>query len=431
MLLKVLVVDENTEDQEYLKSYFPDSAFKVDWMTNANSALDWLNEGKESYTLIVASSTTLGDEPEAFSLSLRTHDRYVHTPLILITPENTLGYATYYAVGFTQVYSKLEMGLFKEYIDQRLQQKEFIERHSHHVLLIEDDRSQQLVFHAILEKNQCTISSYTSAEEALEQTELAPDVILVDFFLAGKMTGMEFITQVKRPFHPWFKTPIIAMTGIDDQARKYECLRAGANDYMVKPLEPIDLSVRVDNALKYKHLLDTVEQQIQRMQHLAMHDQLTGLYNRHFMVSQASKRIKEASRHDIPLSIIMLDIDHFKKVNDTHGHDTGDKVLMDAANTLKAQSRDEDIVIRLGGEEFLIMLGYCNLENALLKAEMLRQSISTNNLGGIEITASFGVAQLSRSLNTFDRLYKSADDAVYKAKKNGRDRVERGSDHVV
>ncbi len=431
MPIKVLIIDNETQSHSYLSEIFQDKTFQVNIVSDSAAALELLSPQKQTYTLIVASKSALGDEPESFSLSVRTNPAYIHTPIILITPENSKADATYYAVGFTQVYSKLEMGNFKQYVDLRIQERATAEKMSYNVLVIEDDYSQQLIIRSILEANRGTVVCVDSAEEALQQKAFDADIILVDIFLAGKMTGIEFIMEINKPFHPWFKVPILALTGLDDPARKYECLRAGANDYLIKPLQDIDLTVRVENLLKYKRLLDTVDKQNQEMQYLAMHDQLTGLNNRHFMVSQASKRIKEASRHDIPLSLIMLDIDHFKRVNDTLGHDAGDVVLKGVANILEEQCRDEDIVIRLGGEEFLLLLGYCDLESALLKADILRRCIESSTFGATNITASFGVAQLSKSLNDFDRLFKSADDAVYKAKHHGRNRVEKGGNEAI
>lgn len=427
MLKKVLIVEDSLTEQTILKSAFSSAEFEIDCVENNTSAWQLLKGSSPKYSLIVASTTGLNDEPEAFSLNLRTSNQYIHTPLILITPQNSDSDPAYYAVGYTQVYSREEIGVFKDYIQQRLSQGASSNESKYLAILIEDDRPQQLIIEAILGENHCDCLCYTSAEKALENIEtLSPDIILVDFFLAGRMTGMKFINQIKSANHPWNKVPILALTGLDDPARKHEFLRAGANDYMVKPLQNLDVSVRVENLLKYKQLLDTVEEQRKEMQYLAMHDQLTGLHNRHFMASQVNGRINEAIRHNVPYSIIMMDIDYFKKVNDSWGHDMGDKVLICVAKTLLEQSRSEDIVARIGGEEFVVLLGYCDLDNALNKAELLRKAIEELKPAGLEVTASFGVAQLSTKNNTFDTLFKAADEAVYRAKDAGRNRVEKG-----
>jgi len=154
-----------------------------------------------------------------------------------------------------------------------------------------------------------------------------------------------------------------------------------------------------------------------------MHDQLTGLYNRHFLIDVAAKRISQAHRHKQELSVLMIDIDHFKAVNDEHGHSVGDAVLCEVATIFKQQSRSEDIVARFGGEEFVILLDNCDQARGAQKAELLRTSLIDSTIKGLRISASFGLAQLRDKDEAFDELLHRADEAVYKAKSNGRNRV--------
>jgi len=422
---KALVIEDTKTFRAILAEIFSHTDIDVDFVDKSSEALDCLTSADTPYNLIVASSTALKDEPEYLALSLRTEKYYAHTPLVLLTNHNSEADRSYYAVGFTQIYTRAEIGKFKDYIDQFLSRGAFSKKNDNKVVIIEDDLPQQLVLKAILESNYCECYCFTSAEEALTCMEkVSPDAIVVDFFLEGKMTGMEFINEVRRLEHPWQRIPILATTALDDPARKYEFLRAGANDYLVKPMETIDLTVRVENLIKYKRLLDTVEQQRAEMQYLAMHDQLTGLYNRHYMATQVSKRIREAKRHKISFSIVVLDVDHFKNVNDTHGHAKGDAVLKAVAEILKDHCRSEDIVARIGGEEFILFLGYCDLNNAVRKASKLRESIEKSLPAGLPLTASFGVAQITEEYDNFDSLFKAADEAVYRAKNSGRNRVE-------
>lgn len=420
-----LIVENTRTAQAILSDIFKKANIKAEFVNDATEALEKLNSTDSPYSLIVVSSAALNDEPEYFALSLRTAKNYAHTPLVLLTTNNSDADKSYYAVGFTQIFSRAEIGKFKTYIDQFLSRGAYSKQNENSVIIIEDDLPQQLVLKAILESHHCHCDCFTSAEEALKHAkDYDPEVIVVDFFLEGKMTGMEFINEVRRVDHPWHRTPVLATTALDDPARKYEFLRAGANDYLVKPIETIDLTVRTENLIKYKRLLDMVEQQREEMQYLAMHDQLTGLYNRHYMATQVNGRIKEARRHNIPYSIIVLDVDHFKKVNDTWGHDKGDEVLKVVSKILQDKCRTEDIVARIGGEEFIVFLGHCNLDNALRKAEELRASIQHEKPAGLELTASFGVAQLSDINDNFDHLFKAADEAVYCAKNDGRNCVK-------
>jgi len=160
-----------------------------------------------------------------------------------------------------------------------------------------------------------------------------------------------------------------------------------------------------------------------KFEHMAMHDQLTGLFNRHYLQDMARRKISSAIRHQRPLSLLMLDIDHFKIINDTHGHPAGDAVLQQVAKLLQAQVRDEDIIIRFGGEEFVILLDKCDLTEAEYKAQHLRKMVETLTPNKIYVSASIGVAQLNSNEKNCSELLKRADLAVYQAKERGRNCV--------
>jgi len=160
-----------------------------------------------------------------------------------------------------------------------------------------------------------------------------------------------------------------------------------------------------------------------KFEHMAMHDQLTGLFNRHYLQDMARRKISSAIRHQRPLSLLMLDIDHFKIINDTHGHPAGDAVLQQVAKLLQAQVRDEDIINRFGGEEFVILLDKCDLTEAEYKAQHLRKMVETLTPNKIYVSASIGVAQLNSNEKNCSELLKRADLAVYQAKERGRNCV--------
>lgn len=157
---------------------------------------------------------------------------------------------------------------------------------------------------------------------------------------------------------------------------------------------------------------------------MAMHDQLTGLYSRYFLEETVSQKLSEANRHQQSLSLLLLDLDHFKKINDQHGHLVGDIVLKQLAKLLIKQNRSEDIVTRIGGEEFVILLNHCSLSEAEAKAEKIREMVCQLNPNEIPITISIGVTQLQTQDETLSVLLGRADKALYLAKKNGRNKVE-------
>jgi two-component system cell cycle response regulator len=421
---KALVIEKTQTFRAIMGEIFSSCSMEVEFCDSPESAMEVLSKTSQDFELIVVASGSLDEGAETFALQLRTQKDYAHTPLALLTSTHSEFDSRFYAVGFTQLFAKDEIGKFKNYLTQFLARATFSEENNNKVLLIEDDHTQQIVIRSILESKHCQCICFKSAEEALATKDLDIDLIIVDFFLEDRMTGMEFINECRLTEHPWVNTPILATTALDDPARKYEFIRAGANDYLVKPIEPLELIVRVENLLRYKKLLDTVNEQREEMHYLAMHDQLTGLHNRHYMASHIDKKIREALRHSIDCTLLVIDVDHFKQVNDTHGHDKGDLVLKSIAGLLKEQCRTEDIVARFGGEEFIIFLSYCSIENAQAKAEKLRSLIESNPHADISLTASFGIAPLTKTCDSFDTLFKAADEAVYQAKASGRNCVK-------
>lgn len=151
---------------------------------------------------------------------------------------------------------------------------------------------------------------------------------------------------------------------------------------------------------------------------------LSKLYNRHFLVDQAPKRLLEAARHQIPLSLIVIDLDHFKMINDRYGHDVGDGVLSEVAAVIKESCRQENIAARFGGEEFVLILPHCSGENGVKIADRIRLKIAALRPKDISVTASFGVSALPMiEVCAFETLFNAADKAVYEAKASGRNRV--------
>ncbi|MEO0442749.1 MAG: diguanylate cyclase, partial [Pseudomonadota bacterium] len=406
-----LVIDGSKTTQAISRLMLAELGIDFDIATNESEVWRLMKSRDIPYDMVLVARASLGRDLRLFVSRLRALRHYASVPLILVISDKgeRQDVKSLYADGFTQIFSRKEYDQLKQYIEQAQSRNTFEKAHQNKVIIIEDDLAQQLTVQAILEEKHCECFCFKSAEEALAQANnIHPHVITCDFFLEGKMTALDFVVQVKTPEHPWRHVPIIAMTGLDDPTRKYELVRSGANDYIAKPIDPLELSVHVENLIRYKHLLDTVDAQKKEMHYLAMHDQLTGLYNRHFIAEQVQISISEAKRHGIEYSMILFDIDFFKKVNDEHGHDIGDAVLTAVGAFLRANMRDEDIAARIGGEEFLILLSHCNLPAAVDKAEALRAALETLKPADLPITASFGVAQLGSDVNTFDLLFKQA-----------------------
>ncbi|HET9680256.1 MAG TPA: GGDEF domain-containing protein, partial [Gammaproteobacteria bacterium] len=185
-----------------------------------------------------------------------------------------------------------------------------------------------------------------------------------------------------------------------------------------------EVVARVTNLITNKQLFDQVQAQQKHLYELAMTDQLTGLFNRNSLAEFASKYFSQAARHDFPLSVIIMDIDHFKQINDKHGHLSGDTVLEHIGSLLKSNCREEDFAARYGGEEFLLILTHCTLDCARDKADELRRDLEKLEPAGIPVTGSFGItARPANRKISLDDLLRAADTAVYEAKRQGRNQV--------
>lgn len=285
------------------------------------------------------------------------------------------------------------------------------------VVLIVDDVRINLQTLAHILKEDYTVKVASGGAQALELVEQdpIPDLILLDVGMPD-VSGYD-VCRILRENSSTVNIPIIFVTGKDSIEEEEYGLSLGAVDYITKPIHPSIVKARVKTHI-------TLKRQYDLLKTMAVRDQLTGLYNRHYLVDMMAGKVSEAKRHEQPLCVIMVDIDHFKEINDSFGHLEGDKVLQKIAKILQDEARREDVVARFGGEEMVVILNNCSLPEASLKAEELRKKIESSEPEGIAISASFGIVQMNEVNNTCEKLFKCADDALYKAKALGRNRVE-------
>ena len=225
---------------------------------------------------------------------------------------------------------------------------------------------------------------------------------------------------------------IVVMIDKHDQELGAEALGLGASDVIQLPIVDEELMARVATQARRKRYVEILRQRVDRGLELSVIDQLTGLYNRRYMLNQMALWLKRASVDKTPVSVMAMDIDHFKQVNDRHGHEAGDRVLQEFAQRLQANVRPKDIVCRPGGEEFLVILPNTEGDAACLAAERVRKAVAADPFmvdekGGLslKITVSAGVATYQGGEETAADLLKRADSALYQAKTSGRNRVNR------
>lgn len=327
--------------------------------------------------------------------------------------------------GVTDIFPKSNLTYLRANIRYYLEGESEIKVDGGRVLYIEDSASVAHVIINYLKGMNIEVNHFVSAEKAYKDLlENEYDLVITDVMLDGSMSGVSLVHMIRAQSNHTAQIPILAITGNDDSKKRIELFRAGINDYVTKPPIKEELVARVANMITNKRLLDQVREQKRTLYQVAMKDQLTSCHNRHSLAEFAPKYIQDSIRYKFPLCAMILDLDHFKTINDTHGHTTGDLVLAAIGEQLMMLCRQGDFVARIGGEEFLILLPHCDAVNAKVKAELIRETIESSKPAGLTITASIGVAHLSdKHEANFDNLYKSADDAVYRSKENGRNQV--------
>lgn len=254
-----------------------------------------------------------------------------------------------------------------------------------------------------------------------------PNLILLDLILPG-MDGYEVCRRLKeRPLTR--DVPIIMLTSKAESTDKVKGLEMGAVDYVTKPFDEGELIARVNIHLRLQELYEAIQEKNRLLLQLAERDGLTGLYNHRHFQEQISREFARAKRYKQPLTLVMFDIDHFKRFNDTYGHQTGDFILETMGRLIIGSIRDSDIAARYGGEEFAIILAHTSAEGAHDAAERIRGTVERSdfrkNGDSFHITISVGAASLPHEeIQEPNQLIECADKALYTAKQNGRNRVE-------
>ncbi|HAJ95191.1 MAG TPA: diguanylate cyclase response regulator [Actinobacteria bacterium] len=292
------------------------------------------------------------------------------------------------------------------------------------LILIVDDIAKNLqVLGTVLSKKNYKIAAANNGEQAISiANNTLPDLILLDIMMPG-INGYEVCARLKKD--PKTKDiPIIFLTAkieLDDIVKGFE---TGAVDYIAKPFNSVELLVRTKTHLELKISRDLLKIKNEQLKKLSITDSMTGLYNHRYIIDSLSERIAEAKRYKQPLSIIMFDIDYFKKVNDNYGHTFGDYVLVRISTIIEESVRKTDIAGRYGGEEYLIIFTNTDIKNAYKTSERLRKSIEKEKWekAGLAVTVSGGICELKDE--DCPKLIMKADNLLYKAKKNNRNRIE-------
>jgi diguanylate cyclase (GGDEF)-like protein len=298
--------------------------------------------------------------------------------------------------------------------------------------LVEDDAIQAAATREILEKVGYDVLMAGDGINAIKLVKSEkPDIILLDVILPG-MDGYEICRWLKIE-ETTKGIPVIMLTVKKELSDKISGLQIGADDYLPKPYNELELNARIYASLRTKALQDELkmknrqlEELLDRVNYMAITDALTGLYNRRRFHDVLNSEYERAKRYSTPFSLVMIDIDYFKKINDTYGHSVGDAVLKEVSIILSSSIREIDTAARYGGEEFMLILPNTDKGNAQNLAERIRKTVEQHVFRGVNnvITVSIGICGMpDAKVDNEDKLIRCADFALYRAKQLGRNRT--------
>jgi two-component system cell cycle response regulator len=295
------------------------------------------------------------------------------------------------------------------------------------ILLVDDRRSSYERIAAMLGKEHIIEIESDPSAALFRSAEGNYELLIVSLSLEN-FDGLRLCSQL-RSLDRTRNLPILAICEPDETTRLMRGLEIGVNDYLLRPVDAHELQARVRTQIRRKRYTERLRDNVQMSIEAAITDALTGLHNRRYMESHLGKLVEQASARGKQLAVLVLDIDYFKSINDSHGHDCGDDVLREFAIRVRKSIRGIDLACRIGGEEFVVVMPETDMAVAATVAERLRRKIAAEPFPieqgrrAIDVTISIGIAALEAPHDTAAQLLKRADQALYRAKRDGRNRV--------
>jgi two-component system cell cycle response regulator len=295
-------------------------------------------------------------------------------------------------------------------------------------ILLVDDRpaSNERIAEVLAEEQNVDVEANPS-EALFRAADGTYDLLIVSLSLEN-FDGLRLCSQV-RSLDRTRNAPILAVTEPENGARMVRGLEIGVNDYLVRPIDKNELLARARSLIRKRRYTERLRDNVQMSIEMAITDALTGLFNRRYMESHLAMLMEQAASRGKPLTALVLDIDFFKSINDTHGHDAGDDVLREFALRIKRSIRGIDLACRYGGEEFVVIMPETDIAVGTMVAERLRRRIAADPFAiqqgtrTVQVTISIGVAAMRGKEDSAAAIVKRADQALYKAKRDGRNRV--------
>ena len=424
---RILLVDGSTVSRQILSRILLEEInhIEVESCKTGSEALDRLRNTQ--FDLVTTALMLPDMDGLALCRDIRQMNSHNYTPVIVVSgdaDERLLKEG--FNAGVTDYFNKSEgYKAFGDFI------KSFIQRTSSlvgHVLFLEDSKTSTAVITKILEKHGLKVTHTESAEKAMEllgkqhddkSANETFDLVITDFYLSGKLTGGDLLYAIRTRFHySQQELPVLVITGNDDQKTQVEVFHAGGNDFVTKPIIEEVIMARIRLLLLIRHQFEALKQQAESMRWIASTDSLTGVRSKRYLVDNGEKYIQSVAHQ--PVWAVLIDIEFFKKINDSLGHITGDHVLAELGAKLN-QSFPNDMVVRFGGEEFAMLLMNRTDEQICRELEQLRKEIAEFKPADVELTISIGAASMKHHPDSnLTQILALADKALYHSKESGR-----------
>lgn len=441
--MNILIVDPSVSYRSLINKTLTNPDTRVLEATNGQDALSIL---KKQTPTAICIAHELGDmDSFKFLKKVNLNSFLSNIPKFLLTSNASQDFKRQaYDAGFTEIFIKSDFPSLKRALHSLLLYTTL--NIPARVLYVEDAQSTADYTSHIMKSAGWQVMHVKSGEAAAEllDTSKKPfDLVVTDLVLEGQVSGMGLINLIRHGNEKIRDIPILAVSGWNDLLRQVYVLKHGAGDFIAKPFHETDFLARAINLIMTKRALDESIAAQTALYQKANLDLVTGLNNRHFLDEFGDKLIQSAIEKNEGIALMLIDIDHFKQINDTHGHHVGDNILRQVASVIKSQSQSQDIAARFGGDELIVIMKNTHHQQVLERAETLREQIAQLQPSSIDVTCTFGLAchdkkyapqlvVLLKDLNQleqgqvvidFDTLFKAADHSLYQAKQAGRNTV--------
>jgi len=451
MTARVLVVDDLLANVRLLEAKLTAEYFEVSTAMNGVDALDTIQRSQPDIVLLDVMMP--GMDGIEVCRRIKSNPDTQHIPVIMVTaldqPEDRVrgleagadDFLTKPVNDFSlfcRVKSLVRLKMLTDELRSRASDKDsllempvvgkFNEKLASCNVLVVDDYGTLFERMSLGDIGQHNLTKITDPQQAIfAATEQEFDLAIIDLDMQS-FDGLRLCSQL-RTLERTRQIPILVIVDPDDTRKMLRALEMGVNDYLARPIDQQELAARMETQLRRWRYTQKLRSHVSQTMEMAVTDPLTNLFNRRYMETQTATLLDNATNRGKDLSILALDVDFFKKVNDTYGHDAGDAVLKELAERFKQNVRNIDLPCRVGGEEFVIVLPDTPINIASKVAERLRRSVSNkpfsvpNQDKGLNITISVGLAALQSPDDTQDQMLKRADQALYEAKEQGRNKV--------